>query len=170
MKTPASIYRIPLHAVLGMGAVSVWSYGQFSDFMYWYMHEQHWVQSAFYAYFIGLLLAAAALLPGIIDHLAVASSRARQLSTLHMIIGIVVLVLMTASVALRWDLSRSSVLGMMVGGTAFLALLLCTALGLFLVHGLGVGVSDQSESRVDEVPEALVMGRPEDRDPRARGV
>lgn len=170
MKTPASIFRIPLHAVLGMLAFSLWSYGQLCDFMFWYVREAHWLQGAFYAYFVGLLLAAAGLLPGVIDHLAVASSRPRHLSTLHMIVGIVVLVLMTISVALRWDVSKSSSLAMLVGSAAFLALMLCTALGLYLVHGYGIGVSGQSEARVDETPEALMMRRDDERDTRARGV
>src|SRR3954447_25182232 len=34
MKTPASILRIPLHAVLGMLVFGIWVFAEFADFMF----------------------------------------------------------------------------------------------------------------------------------------
>ncbi|MCW5621795.1 MAG: hypothetical protein KIS79_11865, partial [Burkholderiales bacterium] len=49
MKTPASILRIPLHAVLVMIPVGAWFLAGFCDFMYLYHGQDSWARSAFQA-------------------------------------------------------------------------------------------------------------------------
>jgi uncharacterized membrane protein len=49
MKTPASILRIPVHAVLGILPVGMWTFAQFADFMFFYVGGEQWSIAAFYA-------------------------------------------------------------------------------------------------------------------------
>lgn len=156
MRTPATILRIPLHAVLGMLPVGIWAFAQFSDFMYLYAGGAEWTLAAFYAYAAGTVLALAAVVPGLVDHAALRDRRPRGVSFFHMLSGLLVIALMAVSSILRWDLSPASPLAMLVANVAFLALVACIALGLYLVHALAVGVSTERESRVSEVPSPAV--------------
>jgi uncharacterized membrane protein len=152
MKTPASILRIPVHAVIGMLPIGIWTFAQFSDFMFLYVGGREWIVTAFYAYAGGTALALVAAVPGLVDHASLLERRARALSFFHMLSSALVIVLMAISTALRWDLSPASVLAMLLANVAFLFLIASAALGLYLVHVHAVGVSTDTESRVSEVP------------------
>jgi uncharacterized membrane protein len=155
MKTPASILRIPLHAVLGILPVGMWTFAQFADFMFFYVGGEQWSIAAFYAYAGGTLLAVAAAVPGLIDHVSLLDRRARALSFFHMLSGVLAVALMAISTVLRWDLSPASVLAMLIASVGFLAMIVSVVLGLCLVHVFAVGVSTEAESRVAEVPGTL---------------
>jgi len=154
MKTPASILRVPLHAVLGMIPVGLWIFANFCDFMFLYAGGTSWALSAFYAYASGTLVAVAAAVPGFIDHFALRGRAARRIGFFHMLTGLLVTVLMAISVAVRWFVSPESTLAIFVGSTGLIVLLVSTALALYMVHGLAIGVSTQDEEAVDEVPVA----------------
>jgi hypothetical protein len=83
-----------------------------------------------------------------------ADSREHSQRTDTMSSGLLVTVLMAISVALRWFGSIESPLAMFVGGTGVIVLLLSGVLGLYLVHGLAIGVRTDAETPVDEVPGA----------------
>lgn len=152
MKTPASIVRVPIHAVVGMLPVGLWIFASLCDFMFLYDGATTWALSAFYAYAVGTVVAVAAILPGFIDHFALRGRAARRLGFFHMLSGLLVTALMAISVALRWFVSPESTLAIFVGGTGLVALLVSTALAVYMVHGLAIGVSTQDEEAVDEVP------------------
>jgi len=154
MQTPASILRVPLHAVLGMVAVGVWLFAAVCDFMFLYEGSTSWALSAFYAYAFGTLVAVAAIVPGLIDYLSLRGAPAARAGLFHMLSGLLATALMAISVALRWLDSPESPLAMFVGSTGLFVLLLCGALGLYMVHGLAIGVRTDAEAPVDDVPGA----------------
>jgi uncharacterized membrane protein len=155
MKTPASILRIPVHAVLGMLPVGIWTFAQFADFMFLYVGGQEWSITAFYAYAVGSGLAIAAAAFGAIDHASLLERRARALSFFHLLAGALTIALMAVSTWLRWDLSPASSLAVLLSGVGFIAMIVSVVLGLYLVHVFAVGVSTEEESRVAEVPGTL---------------
>jgi len=155
LKTPASILRIPVHAVVGMLPFGLWTFAQFCDFMYLYLRSSDWIASAFYAYAAGTVLALVALVPGFIDYAAINERRAKALSFFHMLISLLVIVLMAIGLYLRWDLSPASPLAMFIANAAYLFLLVSIALGLYLVHVHAIGVSTHAEVPVSEVPGSL---------------
>jgi hypothetical protein len=123
--------------------------------MFLYVGGREWIVTAFYAYAGGTALALAAVVPGLVDHYSLAGRRARALSFFHMLSGLLVIVLMAISTALRWDLAPASILAIIVANVAFIFLIASIAMGLFLVHVLAVGVSTEAESQVSEVPAGL---------------
>lgn len=132
--------------------VGLWIFANFCDFMFLYDGGTSWALSAFYAYAIGTLVALAAAIPGFIDHLALRGRAARRIGFFHMLTGLLVTVLMAISVAVRWFVSPESTLAILVGGIGLIVLVVSTALALYMVHGLAIGVSTQDEEAVDEVP------------------
>jgi len=154
MKTPASIFRVPLHVILGMIPVGLWIFANFCDFMFLYDGSASWALSAFYAYAFGTVVAIAALVPGFIDHLALRGRAARAAGFFHMLGGLLATALMAISVALRWYDSPESPLAMFVSGTGLVVLIVSAAIGLYMVHGMAIGVSTQAEARVEDVPDA----------------
>ncbi|HZP86880.1 MAG TPA: DUF2231 domain-containing protein [Burkholderiales bacterium] len=159
MKTPGSILRIPVHAVLGMIPFGVWAFAQFSDFMFFCEKGPEWVSSAFYAYLTGTVVAVASLPHGFIDYSSMTGRRARAVAFFHMASALLVIVLICISIALRWNVSATSPLAMLVASTGFLIFLATLALGLYLVHVHAVGVSTEAETPVSPVPDMSAKTR-----------
>jgi uncharacterized membrane protein len=140
MSTPASIAKHPLHPMLVMFPIALWTFGLVCDLLSLRAGGQpFWGDVAFYSMSAGLIGALAAAVPGFIDYLSLRGSRVGKLVTVHMLLNLVAVALFAISIGLRLGNAPSS----LAIGLAVVGVLLIAASGwlggeLVYVHGVGV--------------------------------
>src|SRR5207249_1235203 len=102
------------------------------------------VRGAFYTLAVGLLSAAFAAIPGLIDYTTIRSDHpARKTATWHLILNVCAVLLYLVSFALRWnhrDLLRTSALPLTFSLVGIATIFISGFLGGILVYDNGIGV------------------------------
>lgn len=144
MKTPASIAMHPIHAMLVVFPIALWSFSLFCDLVGLTVAEpETWTTVAFYTMAGGLAGALAAAVPGLIDYFYYQGGKPPLVTVArtHMIINLSAIAIFAANLWLRLDTAAeptSLQIGLSVVGVALI--FVSSWLGGQMVHVYGVGV------------------------------
>ena len=139
MSTPASIWKHPIHPMLVAFPLGLWIFSLAAHIFHLAGGSDAWSTTATYSMGGGLVGAAAAAIPGLIDLLAIQPGRAKTTAIWHAVVNLTVLTIITIAFFLR--LSGTEDLWALVLTAAGVALLLVGGwLGGHLVYVYGVGV------------------------------
>jgi len=93
MSSPASVARHPIHPMLVVFPIGFWTFSLVCDIIYVFGgREPMWNQVALYTAIAGIIGAALAAVPGIIDYLSIDEKDMRAIGTRHLIVNSAALV------------------------------------------------------------------------------
>src|SRR5690625_698103 len=143
MKTPASIGMHPIHPMLVVFPIALWSFSLFCDLVSLAVaNPEVWSSVAFYTMAGGLAGALAAAVPGFIDYLYYQGGREPlvKVAQIHMAINLSAVVLFAVNLWLRRGTAELTnwQLGLSLVGVGLI--LVSSWLGGQMVHVFGVGV------------------------------
>jgi uncharacterized membrane protein len=165
MQTPASIARHPIHPMLIVFPIGLWIFSLIGDIIVHVSSDETiqalWFTLSYYTMAGGLVGAALAAIPGLIDYLSMSAGPIRKLATMHAAINVTVVVLYAINLWLRTTSPPSADLGFGLSLIGVAMLAVSGWLGGEMVHVHGVSVS-AGEAGTTEIPartEALGGGR-----------
>jgi uncharacterized membrane protein len=102
MRTPASIGSHPIHPMLIPFPFALWTFSLLADLIYLWRGSPVWKDwIAFYALAAGIIGAAAAAVPGIIDYFSIKDPRVSKIAAWHARLNVLALLVFAASLYLR---------------------------------------------------------------------
>ena len=155
MASPASIGGHPIHPMLIPFPIALWAFSFIADVIYLWRDNPVWRDwIAFYTLLGGIIGAAVAAVPGLIDWLSITDSEVKKIANWHARLNVIALVVFAASFYLRTTGGAS-----IVGGSYTIPVLL-SVLGVILitisgwlggemVFRHGVAVDRQSDARAE---------------------
>ena len=101
MSSPASVARHPIHPMLVVFPIGLWTFSLVCDIIYVFGgREPMWNTVALYTAVGGIIGAAVAAVPGVIDYLSIKDKEVRAIGTRHMMVNLgALLVFIVASIA-----------------------------------------------------------------------
>jgi uncharacterized membrane protein len=156
MASPASMGRHPVHPMLIPFPIALWIFSLVADLIYLWRGNLVWRDwIAFYTLLGGIIGAAAAAVPGIVDWLSIKNPAVKKLADWHARLNVIALLVFAADFYLRTTRGAS-----WVGGSTTIPLLLSVVgivlitisgwLGGEMVYVHGVAVEPQPADRADE--------------------
>jgi uncharacterized membrane protein len=156
MASPASMGRHPVHPMLIPFPIALWIFSLVADVIYLWRGNPLWRDwIAFYTLLGGIVGAAAAAVPGIVDWLSIKDAEVKRLADWHARLNVIALVVFAADFYLRTTRGAG-----WVGGSTTVPLLLSVVgivlitisgwLGGEMVYVHGVAVEPQGDSRTEE--------------------
>lgn len=148
MSSPASVAKHPIHPMLVVFPIGLWTFSLVSDVAYatgW--GGPIWSDMAFYTMAGGIAGALLAAVPGFIDFLSL-SGRVRSIALTHMLLNLGIVGLYALNLYLRLDSAPGAVLPIALSSLSMVLLGVSGWLGGELVYVHNVGVEPQAESRV----------------------
>ncbi|MFL6337427.1 MAG: DUF2231 domain-containing protein [Pyrinomonadaceae bacterium] len=128
MASPASVGRHPVHPMLIPFPIALWVFSLVADLIYLWRGNLVWRDwIAFYALLGGIIGAAAAAVPGIIDWLSIKDRGVKKLADWHARLNVIALLIFIADLYLRTTSGAG-----WVGGSRTIPLLL-SAVGIILI-------------------------------------
>lgn len=128
MASPASMGRHPVHPMLIPFPIALWIFSFIADVIYLWRGNSVWRDYiAFYTLLGGIIGAAAAAVPGIIDWLSITDRAVKKLADWHARLNVIALVVFAASFFLR------TTTGSRLLGPAYTLAVLLSVLGLVLI-------------------------------------
>ena len=156
MASPASMGRHPVHPMLIPFPIALWVFSLVADVIYLWRGNPVWRDwIAFYTLLGGIIGAAAAAVPGIIDWLSIKDPRVKKIADWHARLNVIALLIFAADFHLRTD-GGSRWVG---GGTTIPLLLSVVGIVLITISGWlggemvyvhGVAVEPQGDAPVEE--------------------
>jgi uncharacterized membrane protein len=154
--SPASMGRHPVHPMLIPFPIALWIFSLVADVIYLWRGNPVWRDYvAFYTLLGGIVGAAAAAVPGIIDWLSIKDREVKKIADWHARLNVIALVVFAADFYLRTDGGAH-----WVGGGTTIPLLLSVVgivlitisgwLGGEMVYVHGVAVEPQHDAPVEE--------------------
>jgi uncharacterized membrane protein len=152
MASPASVGRHPVHPMLIPFPIALWVFSLVADLIYLWLGNLVWRDwIAFYTLLGGIIGAAAAAVPGIVDWLSIKDREVKKLADWHARLNVIALLVFIADFYLRTSGGAA-----WVGGSTTIPLLLSVVgiilitisgwLGGELVFKHGVAVNPQSDT------------------------
>jgi uncharacterized membrane protein len=153
MASPASIGGHPVHPMIIPFPIGLWVFSLLADLIYLWRGNWPWRDYiAFYALLAGIIGAAAAAVPGLIDWMSMKDPRVVKIANWHARLNVIALLIFAASFYLRTSSGKH-----LIGGSYKVAVAL-SVLGVILIsisgylggelvfkHGVAV---DQSADRI----------------------
>ena len=164
MESRIKLARHPVHPMLIVFPLGLFSTAAAFDIIYLITSEARWTEVAFYVVGAGLVGGLAAAVPGWVDWVAIpARTRAKRVGLLHGVGNVIVLGIFALSWMLRRPDPSQPPTGAIVAGVLGVVLISATAwLGGELVERLGVGIDDganlDAPSSLSELPERRLPG------------
>jgi len=161
MASPASMGRHPIHPMLIPFPIALWIFSLVADIIYLWRGNPVWRDYvAFYALLGGILGAAAAAVPGIIDWLSIKDREVKKLADWHARLNVIALLVFIASFYLRTTsgarfVSGSSTIPFLLSVLGIILITISGWLGGEMVYVHGVAVEPQR----DTLPEERVKAR-----------
>lgn len=153
MSTPASVRRHPIHPMLVVFPLGLWIFGFICYLVYMANGELTWRGASLYAMVGGIIGAAAAAVPGLIDLLSLRESRVWSVGVTHMISNVTALVLFAIAFGIGISRSGPSSATLALSILGLIALGIGGWLGGALVYEHGVGVESRQRHEVREPQE-----------------
>ena len=162
MASPASLGRHPVHPMIIPFPIALWVFSLVADVIYLLRGNLVWRDwIAFYTLLGGILGAAVAAVPGIIDWLSIKDREVKKLADWHARLNVIALLVFAADFYLRTSGGAH-----WVGGSTTIPLLLSVLgvvlitisgwLGGEMVYTHGVAVEPQRDAPAEEVGKARV--------------
>ena len=156
MASPASVNGHPIHPMIIPFPIALWVFSLVADVIYLWRDNPIWKDwIAFYALLGGIIGAAVAAVPGLIDWLSITDKRVVKIANWHARLNVIALVVFAASFYLRTDGGATLVSGSYTIPVALsvLGVLLITISGwlggeMVFKHGMAVS----SEGATSEKP------------------
>lgn len=102
MASPASIGRHPVHPMLIPFPIALWIFSLVADVIYLWRSNPVWRDwIAFYTLAGGIIGAALAAVPGVIDYFSIEDRKVSKMASWHAILNVLALLIFTASLYLR---------------------------------------------------------------------
>jgi uncharacterized membrane protein len=143
METPASISKHPVHAMLVVFPIALWTFSLFCDFVALTTSvPEPWSIVALYTMAGGLAGALAAAVPGFIDYFYYrgGGDAVLRLARIHMVLNLTAVAVFAVSLWLRLENPETTELQVGLSATGVLLIFVSSWLGGHMVHVHGVGV------------------------------
>lgn len=102
MSSPASVGRHPIHPMLVVFPIGLWTFSLVCDVIYVFGgREPIWNTVALYTAIGGIIGAALAAVPGLIDYFSIDDPEVRSVGTRHMLVNVTALVIFIIASILR---------------------------------------------------------------------
>ena len=102
MSSRASIKGHPIHPMLVVFPIGLWTFSLVADLVYeWGLGNQTWSVLAYYTMIGGLVGALLAAVPGLIDLVAIRDPKTKRIGIAHMVINLVAVALYATNIYLR---------------------------------------------------------------------
>jgi uncharacterized membrane protein len=146
METPASVRKHPLHPMLVGIPIGLWLFALVCDLLGFATADATWSVVAVYAMVGGLVGAAGAAVPGVIDFMSLKeNTKAKRIALWHMGINIAVMTMFAINIGMRLpDISSPPAFAIGLSGVGVALLAVSGWLGGELVHKLGISVVEPS--------------------------
>lgn len=107
MSTPASVAKHPIHPMLVVFPIGLWTFSLVCDIIYLFGgRDPIWNTVALYTVIGGIIGAALAAVPGLIDYFSIGDKEVRAIGTRHMIVNVSALVIfIVASILMAKEIS-----------------------------------------------------------------
>ena len=152
MASPASIGGHPVHPMLIPFPIALWVFSLVADVIYLWRGNLVWRDwIAFYALLGGIIGAAAAAVPGIVDWLSITGGEVRKLANWHARLNVIALLVFAASFYLRTAggaalVSGSYTIPVLLSVLGVILITISGWLGGEMVYRHGVAVEPQPDS------------------------
>jgi len=156
MASPASMGRHPVHPMLIPFPIALWIFSLIADIIYLWRGNPVWRDYvAFYALLGGIIGAAAAAVPGIIDWLSIKDREVKKLADWHARLNVIALLVFIASFYLRTTsgsrfVSGSSTIPLLLSVLGIILITISGWLGGEMVYVHGVAVEPQRDAPQEE--------------------
>jgi uncharacterized membrane protein len=138
---PASVHNHPVHAILVAFPIGPWMFSLVYDLMYRFGGEAIWSVMAWYTMIAGVIGAAVAAIPGLIDFFSITAPRVGCIGLAHLIVNAGLVSLFSANAWIRTLVEPGSLLTLLLSIVGVAALVVSGWLGGEMVYVHRVGIS-----------------------------
>jgi uncharacterized membrane protein len=156
MASPASMGRHPVHPMLIPFPIALWIFSLVADLIYLWRDNPIWRDYiAFYTLLGGILGAAAAAVPGIVDWLSIKDAQVKKIADWHARLNVIALLVFAADFYLRttggarW-VGGSTTIPLLLSVVGIILITISGWLGGEMVYVHGVAVEPQRDAPVEE--------------------
>jgi len=152
MASPASIARHPIHPMLIPFPIALWVFSLVADLIYLWRGNLAWRDwVAFYTLLGGIIGAAAAAVPGLVDWLSITDGEVKKIANWHARLNVIALLVFAASFYLRTTggaalVSGSYTIPVLLSVLGVILITISGWLGGEMVFKHGVAVEPQSDA------------------------
>lgn len=124
MSSPASVARHPIHPMLVVFPIGLWTFSLVCDIIFVFGgREPMWNSVALYTAIGGIVGAALAAIPGLIDYFSIDDSEVRAIGTRHMIVNLgALLIFIVASICRARSVSPAIPFVLSIAGIVFISI------------------------------------------------
>jgi uncharacterized membrane protein len=154
MKTPASVGGHPIHPMLIPFPFALWFFSLIADAIYYFVDRNAvWETVAFYTLAGGIVGAALAAVPGIIDYFSIKDRKVSKIAGWHARLNILALLIFAGSFYLRTAsgsqmVNRSLTIPVLLSVLGVVLISISGWLGGEMVYKHHVGVETQSDAEI----------------------
>lgn len=162
MASPASMGRHPVHPMLIPFPIALWVFSLVADVIYLWRDNPVWRDYvAFYTLLGGIIGAAAAAVPGIVDWLSIKDAEVKKLADWHARLNVIALLIFAADFYLRTSggsrwVGRSMTIPLLLSVVGIVLITISGWLGGEMVYVHGVAVEPQGDAPAEERGKARV--------------
>ena len=157
MTSPASVGRHPVHPMLIPFPIALWIFSLVADVVYLWRGNPVWRDwVAFYTLLGGIIGAAVAAVPGIVDWLSITDREVKKIADWHARLNVIALVVFVADFYLRttggsrW-VGAGSMIPLLLSVLGVVLITISGWLGGEMVYTHGVAVEPQHDTPAEEV-------------------
>lgn len=140
MSTPASIAKHPIHPMIVVLPMGLWSFSLVADLIVAAGWRTPWHEVAFYTMVGGTVGALLAAVPGLIDFLSITDNESRSIAFYHLIVNLAATLIFGINLYLRatTDAGPFLPLGLSIAGIVLIGVGGWLGGELVYVHGMGI--------------------------------
>ncbi len=155
MSSPASVGRHPIHPMLVVFPIGLWTFSLVCDIIYVFGGRQEiWNTVALYTAIGGIIGAALAAVPGLIDYFSIEDPQVKAIGTRHMLVNVSALVIfIVASVLRAQDVSAAIPFVLSICGIVLISIGGWLGGDLVYIRGMAVEPVEELTERLEEQEE-----------------
>jgi uncharacterized membrane protein len=154
MSTPVSFKKHPIHPILVVIPLGLWTFSFICDLIFWFSQNPIWKDVALYTLGGGIVGALIAAIPGLIDLISLKNPETKKIGITHMVLNLLAVAVFAGSFLLRLDRVLDSVFPVLLSLVGVILISVSGFLGgeMVYVHGVGVQTPEQkSDQRTHHV-------------------